>query len=288
MAQQSSMLRTSMSRKVWGGLVCVGVLASGLIVWQQQQSAAEAARVRAAAEHSTVRVTPAVLTPAEVQRQVREALDKLMQSSITAEVQAAATQLAQLNAHASLASAGKESRAAILAHLLQGRLQWMAAQTALVQERDSALAAWHQGDLAVEMIISPLCGGDPYLKAVYGHYRPYAVTISEALSSLFAGHQLGPMQQQAHQIAALEAIMQDDLRVLALESPALRDHAQYQAGLRALQGLLQPEQGVVDRWLMLQQQAGLLRVSADKLQQLMQPVLVTSDRGDTPRSPASS
>ena len=138
------------------------------------------------------------------------------------------------------------------------------------------------------MIISPLCGGDPYLKAVYGHYRPYAVTISEALSSLFAGHQLGPMQQQAHQIAALEAIMQDDLRVLALESPALRDHAQYQAGLRALQGLLQPEQGVVDRWLMLQQQAGLLRVSADKLQQLMQPVLVTSDRGDTPRSPASS
>lgn len=263
------------SSALWVGVVLLGGVAA--LVWTQHAPVAPVHPVSDAAL-SPAQAVPARLTPAEVQRQVREQLDQLMSATAPAAVQTAADGLQQLIAHAPQTGEGAASRQAILAHLLQERLQWLTGQGALVQERDSLLATWHQSDLAVEMIIGPLCGGDPYIKAVYAHYHLYAGAISAALPALFANRSLGQMQQQIHQVSAMEAIMQDDLRVLALESPALREHAQFQAGLRALQGLIQPEQGILDRWFVLQQQAGLLRVSAGKLQQLMMPTLVTSDR----------
>lgn len=263
------------SSGLWIGLVLVG----GIAVLTLTRHASESpSQPTAPAALSPAPGATARLTPAELQRQVREQLSLLMTASQPEVVQKSAQGLQQLIAHATPAGDGESSRQAILAHLLQGRLQWIGEQSALVQERDSLLATWHQSDLAVEMIIGPLCGGDPYIKAVYSHYHQYAGAVSAGLESLFANRSLGQMQQQIHQVTAMETIMQDDLRVLALESPALRDHAQFQAGLHALQTLMLPEQGVLDRWFMLQQHAGLLRVSAGKLQQLMMSSPVTADR----------
>lgn len=211
------------------------------------------------------------LTASEVARQARSALDELMASDQPDKVRAAAKVLKSLIAAPALDKGQMAQRQKLLEQLELGRLTWISQHQALAQERESLLAAIHQGDMAMEMLVAPMAGTDAYLGGLYDQYKRYSETLALVSKSLFAAQDAATMAQALQRLQGMAPTAQDNARVLALEIPALRDHAQVKAGATALVALIKPDQGCAARWIQLQQQQENLAKLVAQLNDLLHP-----------------
>lgn len=207
------------------------------------------------------------LTPVEVNKQTKMAIAELLQNTQPEAISAQAALLRELMAAPALSREDRASRLEKVAALEKGRLTLLSQQHSLVQERDALMAKWQQGNLAIEMLVSPQSGADAYLDGIYKQYKQYAQTIDLILKNLYEDTSVAA-QQQAHQrLLGMVPTAEDNIRVLSLEMATLRDNMQAKAGMSALQELVKSEQGLIPRWIWLHTQQSKLQALADELQQ---------------------
>ena len=240
------------------------ILVVGVIFWSLRET-------RSPTPHADgVSLDVGRLTAVEVNRQARSALDEMMNSEQPDQIRKAAALLKSLLKAPVLNKADAAQRQALLSQLELGRLTWVSQHQSLVQERDKLIAAMHQGDMAMEMLVAPMAGTDPYLSGVYDQYKRYSETLGLVSKGLFAAQNVAEMQHALVRMQGMAATVQDNASVLALEVATLREHAQVKAGAEALTQLIKPDQGCAARWVLLQQQQNQLASLALQLTDLFQ------------------